>query len=240
MLLDATRKGITVRSVHVLRLTSRLLGLLVATAQAGCRFEPDIAPLEMATLPPQSFGGALPAEAEGEESPEAAMERLLDELFDPYNLPWGSYEGSVYQVADRILAGAYAYYGYDLAELAASRQGNPLTEEMFRDYLEAVDALWIADPATGDDFNVYAWLVVDLAVDGPEAVHSMVLQRIGQVDENNWMNYERNYLNALFTAHAEEVRRERFRFANYLIEVYGNDAAAIYEYLQTLDLMGTE
>jgi len=82
--------------------------------------------------------------------------------------------------------------------------------------------------------------VVDLAVDGPEAVHSMVLQRIGQVDENNWMNYERNYLNALFTAHAEEVRRERFRFANYLIEVYGNDAAAIYEYLQTLDLMGTE
>ena len=67
-----------------------------------------------------------------------------------------------------------------------------------------------------------------------------MLQRIGQVDENNWMNYERNYLDALFTAHAEEVRRERFRFANYLIEVYGNDAAAIYEYLQTLDLMGTE
>ena len=240
MLLDATRKGITVRSVHVLRLTSRLLGLLVATAQVGCGFEPDIAPLEMATPAPQPFGGALPAEAEGEESPEAAMERLLDELFDPYNLPWGSYEGSVYQVADRILAGAYAYYGYDLAELAANRQDNPLTEEMFRDYLEAVDALWIADPATGDDFNVYAWLVVDLAVDGPEAVHSMVLQRIGQVDENNWMNYERNYLNALFTAYSEEVLGARIWLVNSLFEVYGNDAAAIYDYLLSLDLMGTE
>jgi len=60
------------------------------------------------------------------------------------------------------------------------------------------------------------------------------------VDENNWMNYERNYLNALFTAYSEEVLGARIWLVNSLFEVYGNDAAAIYDYLLSLDLMGTE
>jgi hypothetical protein len=216
------------------------IALLLTASQAGCRFKPDVAPLVISTLPPSAFGGFSSDSGGTAESPEAAMERLLDELLDPFNMPLGmTYIGSVHEAADEVLAGAYAYYGYDLEELAASRQDNPLTEEMFRDYLERQGVRWITDPATGENFDVYAWLVQDRGVEARGVVPQLVLTRIGGLDAENVMNYERNYLRALYDTYPEEVLATRYDFANQLLELYENDAAAVYEHLQKLDLVGT-
>ena len=216
------------------------IALLVSASQAGCRFEPDLVPLEIPTAPPSAFGGSLGGSAPSVESPEAGMERLLDELLDPFDMPLGmTYIGSVHEAADEVLAGAYAYYGYDLEELAASRQDNPLTEEIFRDYLERQGVRWITDPHTNEQFDVYAWLVQDRGVEARGAIHSEVLEQLPGIDAENIMNYERNYLQALYSAHPVVVQRVRYRIANDLLELYGNDAAAVFEHLQKLDLAGT-
>jgi hypothetical protein len=217
------------------------IALLVTASQAGCRFEPDLVPLAIPTAPPPAFGGSLDGSAPTVESPEAGMERLLDELLDPFDIPLGmTYIGSVHEAADEVLAGAYAYYGYDLEELAASRQDNPLTDEMFRDYLERQGVRWINDPYTNEQFDAYAWLVQDRGVEARGVVPQLVLTRIGGLDAENVMNYERNYLRALYDAYPEEVLATRYDFANQLLELYGNDAAAVYEHLQKLDLVGTD
>ena len=191
--------------------------------------------------PPPAFGGSLDGSAPTVESPEAAMERLLDELLDPFNLPLGmTYIGSVHEVADEALAGAYAYFGYDLQELAVTRQDNPLTEEMFRDYLERQGVRWITDPHTNEQFDVFAWPVQDRGVEGRGAFHPEVLEQLPGIDAVNVMNYERNYLHALYSAHPNGVQRVRYRIANDLMERYGNDAAAVYEHLRKLDLVGAD
>ena len=229
--------------MHLLRplaRTLRAMALLLAAFQTGCRFEPDIVPLEIPTLPPSAFGGSLEGSAPTVESPETAMMRLLDEMLDPYDMPLGmTYIGSAHEAADEVLAGAYAYYGYDLEELAASRQDNPLTEEMFRDYLERQGVRWITDPHTNEPFDVYAWLVQDRGIEARGDLHPEVVKQIPGIDAENVMNYERNYLQALYSAHPTVVQRVRYRIANELLERYGNDAAAVYEYLSNLDLMGT-
>jgi len=169
------------------------------------------------------------------------MERLHDALRVPFDVPPDkTCDGSVHQAADAVLVGAYAYYGYDLEELAASRQDNPLTEEMFRDYLERQGVRWITDPHTNEQFDAYAWLVQDRGVEARGAIHPEVLEQLPGIDAEKVMNYERNYLHALYSAHPNVVRRVRYRIANDLLELYGNDAAAVYEHLQKLDLVGTD
>ena len=130
--------------------------------------------------------------------------------------------------------------GMNLEELAVNRQDNPLTEEMFRDYLERQGTRWIPDPHTNEQFDVYAWLVQDRGIEGRGVVPQLVLTRIGGLDAVNVMNYERNYLRALYEAYPEEVLATRYDFANQLLELFGNDAAAVYEHLQKLDLAGTD
>ncbi len=81
--------------------------LLLASFLAGCRFEPHVSTLEMPTLASQPFGEIAPGDSGSPETPEEALERLLDELFDPFNMPLGQpYEGTIYEEMDRILAGA--------------------------------------------------------------------------------------------------------------------------------------
>jgi hypothetical protein len=214
--------------------------LLVTAHQAGCRFEPDISPLVIPTAPEPAIGGPISDDPQLAESPEAALERLLDELFDPYDLPLDeTYIGSVYEAADEVLAGAYAYYGYDLEELAASGQDNPLSLGDFRNYLELTGNRWIEDPATGEDFDVYAWIAVDRGVGGAADMPSLVLRRISGIAWSSPMNYERNYLAASFAAHPRLVAEARQGFQDHLQSVYGDDAAATYRYLLTLDMMGT-
>jgi hypothetical protein len=215
--------------------------LLLASLLAACRFEPHIATLQVPTLPPQPFGEIVPGDAGSLESPQEAVERLLDELFDPFNMPLDRpYEGTVYQEMDRVLAGAYSCYGYDLAALAAARQDNPLTDEMFEYYLEAQGLEYITDPATGEQMPVHAWMLGGVVHGGPEGPYAAALGKIGNIDTSNPMNFERNYLAALFAVHEEWVVFARDDFRDQLLQLYGNDAAALYEYLLELDLMGTE
>ena len=214
--------------------------LLAIGSLAGCKFEPQIPTLLFPTAPPQPFSGLAPGGGQVAERPEDAVDKLIDELFDPFNLPGDEpYEGSVYQQMDRVLSGAYAYYGHDLAELARNRQDNPLTEQMFFDYLVKTGWIYVPDPATGDQFSSYEWLQRRLGT-GSAGVYSLVLDEIGDLDKNNPMNYEANYLAALFTAYLWEASRARQWFHDQLISLYGVDSAAMYEYLAKLDLLGPE
>jgi len=209
---------------------------------AACRFEPHIATLEMPTLASQPFGEIVPEDTGSPETPEEAVERLLDELFDPFNMPLDRpYEGTVYQEMDRIVAGAYAYYGYDLAALAAAGEENPLTEDMFEAYLQAQGLEYILDPASGEEVSVLAWLRQTAAGGGVEGPYALVLRQINEdIDTSNPMNFERNYLAAMLDAHSRDVERARQAFLEDLIEVFGSDAAAIYEALLTIHSPGGE
>jgi len=174
------------------------------------------------------------------ESPEAEVDRLFDELFDPYNLPLDDpYVGSVYEAADQVLAGAYANYGYDLEELAATGQDNPLSLGDFKNYLELTGQRLIEDPATGEDFDVYNWVATDRGIEGSGTLPATVLKLIPGINPQNFLNYERNYLAALYASHPYQVQEARWNFEDELRLQYGDDAAAMYEYLQSLDLMGT-
>jgi hypothetical protein len=224
--------------VSLRTLGTRLVGLMAVTGLlSACKFEPSIPTLQFPTIPPQPFSEFNPSTALIDESPEAGIERLLDELFDPFNLPGNlRYEGSVYQQLDRVIAQAYAYYGYDLAELAAMRESNPLTDQMFADYLGTV---YVTDPNTGDQYSAYSWLQVRLETVGKGDVLALFLARIGRIDKGNPLNYEPNYLAALIAQYPQEYGDARDEFRTRLADVYGEDAAAIYELLQDQDLIGT-
>ena len=78
--------------------------LTVSALLASCRFESHIPTLQFPTAPPQPFGEFGPVASQIPESPEAAVELLMEELFDPFNPPGDQpYEGSVYQIAERRL-----------------------------------------------------------------------------------------------------------------------------------------
>jgi hypothetical protein len=182
----------------------------------------------------------VPEVADTFESPEEAVSRLLDDLFDPFYLGGGrAYNGSVYQQMDRILAGAYSYYGYDLADLAAGRQNNPITEQMFFNYLAGKGRATIKDPSTGDELGTYEWLQRSV-LENSGGPFPLVLEGIEGLDADYVMNYESNYLAALIAARPAETTVARIEFRADLREVFGEDAAAIFAYLKTFDQFGTE
>lgn len=222
------------------RQISAALGKLAALALVGslgaCDFEPDLPNIPWPTAPAQRFRGFSNEPGDDLESPEEGVQRLLGELFDPFNLPGDlPYEGSVYQKMDVILEGAYAHHGYDLEELAAKRQNNPLTEQMFHDYLVATNQLFVKDPQSGEEFDAFVWLQrrVGAAADGPIG---SVLATIEGIDRTNPMNLEANYVSALLTKYPERVSIARNRYRERLDFYYGRDPAPIYEYLSDLDL----
>jgi len=181
----------------------------------------------------------VPEVADTFESPEEAVSRLLDDLFDPFYLGGGlTYDGSVYQQIDRILAGAYSYYGYVLADLAARRQNNPITEQMFLNYLAGKGRATIKDPSTGEELGTYEWLQRSV-LDNSGGLFPLVLRYV-ELDGDHIMNYESNYLAALIAAHQAETTVARIEFRADLREVFGEDAAAIFAYLETYDQFGTE
>ena len=58
--------------------------------------------------------------------------------------------------------------------LAASGQDNPLTLGNFKNYLELTGNRRIEDPATGEDFDVYAWIATDRGIGGAADMPSLV------------------------------------------------------------------
>ncbi|MFQ5944482.1 MAG: hypothetical protein ACE5JF_13115 [Anaerolineales bacterium] len=181
------------------------------------------------------FGDVSSSLVNPEEATEADISRLLDRLFDPYHPPDDRpYRGSIYERADRLLKGAYAHYNVDLDKLAILRQDNPLTEDMILKYLESQHVTVIKDPATGEDFLVYAWLETGTII-ARGGVNMDVLDRVGNIDLMSPMNYERNYLDAIFRTHEEIVIVARQEFRAEVQVQHGPNAADVYEYLESVD-----
>lgn len=215
---------------------------LVALAMVGlltaCDFEPHLTPVVWPADP--SMGGPESDRDAPLESYEAGIIRLLNELFDPFNLSGDQpYRGSVYEQMDVILEGAYAYYGYDLADLALRKQDNPVTDQMFLDYLNATGQTLVYDPLTGESRSVYDWLQ-SRTIGAGEGAFSLALREIEGLDRSHALNYERNYLDALFRTYPLHVFQARLRFQRLLDATFGEDARAAYEYINSLDQFDIE
>ena len=218
----------------------RIIALALFGSLVACDFEPDVPNIPWPTPPERPFGGFSSRPENPDEASEADVDRLINELFDPYNLPGDRpYRGSVYERMDMILMGAYTYYGYDLAKLAISRQDNPLSEGMFLDYLLAQGGTVVNDPATGTEYDIFQWFLSG-TVGGGEGIYPRVLHEIGEIDTTFRLNYERNYLAALLYHHPGAELFARRNLRNDLSLYFGEDSAATYEYLNNLDLFGVE
>ena len=215
--------------------TIAILGFLVA-----CEFEDDIGPVDWQMGDEMRFG-EIPSRPESpDEFSDADVNRLVNELFDPYNLPGDQiYRGSVYERIDRIIGGAYAYYGYDLAELAINRQDNPLTDQMILDYLVAEELTVVEDSYTGTEIDVFRE-VQTLTIIAGEGTHPLVIERIEGLDPSHRWNYERNYLFALFAQYPDSELNARRQFRADLRTYYGEDSAAMFEYIESLDQFDVE
>ena len=194
-------------------------------------------PLEMPDVPEQPGFGA---NTDFGDTPEGALSERLDEVFDPYHMGDDIvYEGSIYQRMDQILAGAYEHYGYDLAKLAALREPNPLSEQQFFDYLTETGQHNIIDEQTGDEYRPYEWLQRRLGMTAGSA-HSLALDQFDESYKNNFMNFEPNYLAAMYDGNFAHVFQARQVLRQRLADLYGDDAAAMHEYLDSLEPVGTE
>ena len=84
------------------------------------------------------FGNVATRPINPEEATQADVDRLSNELYDPYNIPGDTpYRGSIYEQMDMIIIGAYDYYDIDLRREAILKSDNPVTEDKFLEYLEA-------------------------------------------------------------------------------------------------------
>ncbi len=124
------------------------------------------------------------------------------------------------------------------AELARNRQDNPITDQMFLDYLVSQHVTVIEDPVTGEKIPVYDWLQSRIIGAG-ESVYSIALNEFG-LDPSFPLNYERNYLAAMFNENPTQVIRARREFRRRLKETFEDDAVAAYEYISSLDQLSFE
>lgn len=106
---------------------------------------------------------------------------------------------------------------------------------MFLDYLNAEGLGYATDPQNGEQLSVLQWLHrrVVSGADGPSL---SVLTNLGGISRDNIMNFEPNYLAAIYATYPEYVIVARADYRKSLAEVYGDDPAQIYEYLSQLDL----
>lgn len=86
--------------------------------------------------------------------------------------------------------------------------------------------------------EVYAWLATG-TITAHGGVYFDVLRRAG-FDSTHFMNYERNYLARIFNLNVSALLDSRKQFRADLADLYGDDAAAVYEYIETLDSFGPE
>jgi len=185
------------------------------------------------------FGNVTTRPVNPAEATQADVDRLINELYDPYNIPGDTpYRGSIYEQMDMIIKGAYDYYDIDLSREAILRRDNPVTEQMFLEYLEANNLTTIEDPISGELVQVYAWLETG-TITAHGGVYSDVLRRAG-FDNTQFMNYERNYLATIFSLNVKAVLDSRKQFRADLKDLFGDNAAAVYEYIETLDSFGPE
>ena len=185
------------------------------------------------------FGNVATRPVNPEEATQADVDRLINELYDPYNIPGDiPYRGSIYEQMDMIIMGAYDYYDIDLRREAILKRDNPVTEDMFLEYLDAKNLTTIEDPVSGELVEVYAWLATG-TITAHGGVYFDVLRRAG-FDTTHFMNYERNYLASIFNLNVNAVLDSRKQFRADLADLYGDDAAAVYEYIETLDSFGPE
>lgn len=211
-----------------------ILGFLVA-----CEFEEDLVPVDWQMGDERRFGNVTTRPVNPAEATQADVDRLINELYDPYNIPGETpYRGSIYEQMDMIIKGAYDYYDIDLQREAILQNDNPITEQMFLEYLEAENLTLIEDPVSGELVQVYAWLETG-AINAHGGVYFDVLDR-ADFDPTHFMNYERNYLATIFSLYIYDVMESRKQFRADLADWHGDDAATVYEYLETVDSFGPE
>ena len=104
--------------------------------------------------------------------------------------------------------------------------------------MEAKNLTTIEDPVSGELVEVYAWLATG-TITAHGGVYFDVLRRAG-FDPAHFMNYERNYLATIFSLYGNAVFDSRKQFRADLADLYGDDAAAVYEYIETFDSFGPE
>jgi len=214
----------------------KILSLVsLAVSLAACEFKSSIPPLELEEAPEQTAFGAIDSELGEEKFPGADLIRRLDEMYDPFYMGQDTpYEGTVYEQMDQILAGAYEYHGYDLAEIAANGEPNPLTDDDVLEYLSATGQQTVVDPETGEEFGVYDWFTIRL-ITGNTGTYLSVLDEIDETLKNDRMNFERNYLAALYEANPDQKLVARLKFRQRLISDFGEDAEGMFLFLDSLE-----
>jgi hypothetical protein len=168
----------------------------------------------------------------------AELDRSLDHAYDPRNVPRTlPYEESVFYGLDQIAAGAFPHYGIDLSGPASSGTDNPLTEQMLEEYLNQ-GPRDVFDPATRQELDMYVILMTRIQAGASSDVFKDVVGRIGTLQVDHGMNYERNWLAALFEWHPLAVYNSRLDLRAILLSIYQDDPRGFLEAMNQLDLTG--
>jgi hypothetical protein len=95
------------------------------------------------------------------------------------------------------------------------------------------------DPRTGEEVDISVALLNRMQSGFSSDVYRHVLFTIGApLGVDHGMNYERNYLAALFQAHPLAVERSRQAVTAALLETYSRDPAAFWDAVLQLDATG--
>ena len=82
--------------------------------------------------------------------------------------------------------------------------------------------------------------VQTLTISAGEGTHPLVIERIEGLDPSHRWNYERNYLSALYAQYPESELNARRQFRADLRTYFGEDSAAMFEYIMSLDQFDVE
>jgi len=174
--------------------------------------------------------------------PALAQELLhteIEKAFDPFAgdlPPTVEYSGSFYQGLDRELGLVYQRDGINLQELAASRRANELTEEILLEH----SADWVYVDPKGAELGLLEWVQARgrMAVDHEQ--YAYFLDEL-DIDSQNWMNFEPNYLDAMMKTHPAELQAAQRDYLASILEMHGNDAREALRWMQThVETVGTE
>lgn len=173
--------------------------------------------------------------------PALAQELLrteIDKAFDAFAgdlPPTLEYSGSFYQGLDIELGIVYQRAGIDLQDLAASGRANELTEEIL---LEHSTDIYV-DPE-GTEMDLLNWLQARGRMAVGHIEYTYFLKGVN-IDSQNWMNFEPNYLDAMMRAHPSDLRDAKDAYMADIQEVHGHDAREALRWMQTrVEAVGTE
>jgi hypothetical protein len=155
---------------------------------------------------------------------DGLIQQEIDRRFDPF-IGWFpadfDYAASEYPTYDYYAEQAYEQAGYNLLQIAARNQDNPMTDD---DWLNA---------------GVPIEYIYNKGVGAKAPGHQFFLNYMDR-DIKNPSNYEANYLNALMTTHDYELYKAKNLYYQQLLFENGSLQGA-WEFLQmTIDIAGPD